>query len=66
MKQKFLTAEQQARDKEDYDAIFRARLSTHGGFCFQPRPGKMLEATPEERNIMFEKLWEMVSPLFEL
>lgn len=60
MKQQVLTKEQQTKDKEDYDAIFRARLLTHGGFRFQPRPEKMTEATPEERNILFEKLWDMV------
>ncbi|BCS26826.1 flavin-containing monooxygenase [Aspergillus puulaauensis] len=59
MKERNLTEEEQTKDKEDYDAVFRARLSTFGGFRFQPRPEKMLEASPEERQEMFEELWNM-------
>ncbi|KAF9885388.1 hypothetical protein FE257_013006 [Aspergillus nanangensis] len=59
MKERALSEDEQNQDKESYDAIFRARLSTFGGFRFQPRPEKMLEASPEDRQELFEKLWEM-------
>ncbi|KAL2834387.1 hypothetical protein BDW59DRAFT_156319 [Aspergillus cavernicola] len=59
MKQRYLTPEEQAVDKQGYEEIFHARLSTFGGFRYQVRPEKMLEATPEERQALFEELWEM-------
>ncbi|EXJ71856.1 uncharacterized protein A1O5_04357 [Cladophialophora psammophila CBS 110553] len=54
-----LTPDQQAEDKLRYPEIFDNRWKTQGGFSYQPRKEKMLDATPEERDALFEELWKM-------
>lgn len=55
-----LTPEQQAKDKLRYPEVFNDRWKTQGGFSYQPRQEKMLDATTEEREALFEELWKMV------
>lgn len=63
MRQKFLTAEQNAKDKEDFPALYNERLNNFNGFLYQFRPMKMYDHTPEERQALFEELWGLVRNL---
>jgi cation diffusion facilitator CzcD-associated flavoprotein CzcO len=60
MKPVVLTPEQQARDKVSFPELYRKRQTTFGGFGYQFQEKRMLDATPEERQAMFEKLWDLV------
>jgi len=61
MKQVFLTPEEQAEHKKNYPELFNQRWVNYNGFLYQFRAEMMFDATPEERNEMFETLWNMVS-----
>lgn len=61
MRQIFLTPEQQENDKKNYPELFKERWNNYNGFLYQPRPELMFDQTPEERQELFEMLWNMVS-----
>jgi cation diffusion facilitator CzcD-associated flavoprotein CzcO len=48
----------QAEIKGDYAAIFEATRRNDGGFPYTPIDRATMEATPEEREEIFEALWE--------
>ena len=58
MQQSQLTAKEQQDRKEDYSQFFRARRTTFGGFPFDFIQQNTAEASPEEREKVFEQLWE--------
>ena len=53
-----LTPERSAMIKADYAAIREHTRNSYGGFPFTPAALSALEATPEEREAVFEDLWE--------
>jgi len=60
MRQVSLTPEQQAKDKLNYPDVFNQRWVNYAGFLYQFRPELMFDHTPEERQEMFNMLWNMV------
>lgn len=66
MRQVFLTAEEQEKDKKNYPELFNQRWVNYNGFLYQFRADMMFDATPEERQEMFNMLWNMVSFFFLL
>lgn len=63
MRQVKLTPEGQMKDKRNYPAIFKERWNNFNGFLYQYRPMKMSDHTPEQRDDLFEELWQMVSSI---
>lgn len=61
MNQVFLTKEEQEEDKKRYPELFEQRWQNYNGFLYQYRPEMMLDYTPEERQELFDMLWNMVS-----
>jgi len=61
MRQVAITAEEQAKDKVSYPDVFNQRWVNYAGFLYQFRPELMFDHTPEERQEMFNMLWNMVS-----
>ncbi|KAK5063168.1 hypothetical protein LTR84_005244 [Exophiala bonariae] len=59
MRQVFLTAEEQEKDKKNYPELFNQRWVNYNGFLYQFRAEKMFDASPEERQEMFNMLWNM-------
>jgi cation diffusion facilitator CzcD-associated flavoprotein CzcO len=60
MRQVQLTPEEQAKDKLKYPELFNERWNNYNGFLYQYRPLKMFDHTPEERQALFDELWNMV------
>lgn len=60
MNQKFLTVEEQTKDKETYPELFNQRWLHYNGFLYQYRPEMMFDYTPEQRRELFDQLWSMV------
>lgn len=58
MRQKVLTAEQQEREKADYEAIFDARRLTSGGFDVGSVEASALAVDEETRRNLFERQWQ--------
>ena len=58
MQQTDLTAKEQEDRKDDYAQIFRDRLTTFAGFPFDFVQKNTAEDSPEEREKLFEQLWE--------
>ena len=58
MQQAELTAKEQEDRKNDYEQFFRDRKTTFAGFSFDFIQRKTLEDSPEEREKVFEQLWE--------
>lgn len=58
MRQEKLDEETQRRMKEDYPARFRKRGEAFGGFDFDFIEKSALEVSPEERQDIYEDLWE--------
>ncbi|THU81750.1 cyclohexanone monooxygenase [Dendrothele bispora CBS 962.96] len=59
MQQRKLTAEEQVQKKEEglYPIIYRRRLQTHGGFLQEINTKSFFSATPEERRLHYEHMW---------
>ncbi|OCK77442.1 cyclohexanone monooxygenase [Lepidopterella palustris CBS 459.81] len=59
MRQRKLNEEgEQARGKRDYKYLFELRKRTTAGWDYSYNPKKTFEVTPEERNALWEELWE--------
>lgn len=58
MQQTDLTAKEQEDRKDDYAQFFRDRLTTFAGFPFDFVQKNTAEDSPEEREKLFEQLWE--------
>ncbi|KAK3171528.1 hypothetical protein OEA41_003612 [Lepraria neglecta] len=58
MQQASLTSKEQQERKEDYAQFFRDRLTTFAGFPFDFIQRETKDDTPEEREKVFEQLWE--------
>lgn len=60
MNQVWLTEEEQVEDKKRYPELFEQRWQNYNGFLYQFQPELMFDATEEEREAMFDKLWAWV------
>ncbi|KAL2040638.1 hypothetical protein N7G274_006617 [Stereocaulon virgatum] len=58
MQQARLTEKEQQERKEDYAQFFRDRLTTFAGFPFDFIQRDTKDDTPEEREKIFEQLWQ--------
>ncbi|KAL6721962.1 hypothetical protein ACLMJK_001067 [Lecanora helva] len=58
MQQGSLTTKEQEDRKHDYEQFFRERRTTFAGFPFDFIPRKTKEDSPEQREKVFEELWE--------
>ncbi|KAF2236768.1 FAD/NAD(P)-binding domain-containing protein [Viridothelium virens] len=58
MRQAKLTREEQQERKKDYPEIYRHRMTTFAGFQFDFIKRKTLDDSAEEREALFEKLWQ--------
>jgi cyclohexanone monooxygenase len=59
MRQRKMSKEgEQARGKRDYKYLFELRKRTTAGWDYSYNPKKTFEVTPEERNAIWEELWE--------
>lgn len=61
MRQVALTEEEQEKDKKNYPELFNQRWANFNGFLYQFRSEKWADASPEERQELFNTLWNMVS-----
>lgn len=57
MLQRKLSVAEQTEMKKGYAEKFRMRPTTHCGYDFTWRPGSALDASPEERQKVYEELW---------
>ena len=57
MQQTGLTAKEQQDRKDDYEQFFRDRKTTFAGFPFDFIQKKTVDDSPEEREKVFEQLW---------
>jgi cation diffusion facilitator CzcD-associated flavoprotein CzcO len=53
-----ITPEDMAKARSDWDAIRAKMLANPGGFPADTHTRSALEATPEEREALYEKLWQ--------
>lgn len=60
MNQVWLTKEEQEEDKKRFPELFEQRWVNYNGFLYQFQPEMMFDATEEEREAMFDKLWAWV------
>lgn len=58
MGQERLTAEQQEEKKKNYPEIFRQRMNTFAGFEFDWIRKNTFDVSPEEREKVYEELWQ--------
>ncbi|KAF5862939.1 hypothetical protein ETB97_010980 [Aspergillus alliaceus] len=58
MRQEMWTPEDQACLRSQYPQLFEDREKTFSGYINEFQPIKMSEASPEEREALFESLWE--------
>ena len=58
MRQRPLSAADNERMKKDYPARFARRAETFGGFDFDFRDESALAVSPQQRNAVYEELWE--------
>ncbi|KAK7054364.1 hypothetical protein VNI00_003558 [Paramarasmius palmivorus] len=58
MHQKKVGKEEQDKRKTTYPVIYKRRLQTWAGYDFDSFPKDFFSATPEERRLFFEELWE--------
>lgn len=65
MRQTKVTDEQHAEDKRNYPSYFKARQTTDGGYLYATREALMLEQSPEDREKLFQELWDMVGLPYE-
>ncbi|MDG2306077.1 MAG: NAD(P)/FAD-dependent oxidoreductase [Candidatus Binatia bacterium] len=61
-----LTPDDMAEAREGWEAVKAKMLAHMGGFPFDPHSRSALEATPEEREELYEKLWQQGSFKFFL
>jgi hypothetical protein len=61
MGQATISVEQQAEDKLTYPEMFERRLTTDAGFDYKNRGFAHSTHSEEEREALFEELWQMVS-----
>ena len=52
-----ITDEEQKQIRADYPAIFKKCNETHGCFIHSPDPRSVFDVTPEERDALYEKLY---------
>jgi cyclohexanone monooxygenase len=57
MGQRQLTVDEQQQAKTDYPARFKKRTETNNGFDYDSIGGSAKEATPADREAVFEQLW---------
>lgn len=58
MRQRKLTKEEQAKNKEEYPQIFKDRMQTFAGFAFDFKDRNTFDDTEEERQKFYEDLWD--------
>jgi len=58
MQQSSLTKEEQEERKKDYEQFFKHRLTTFAGFPFDFVDKNTADDSPEDREKLFEKLWQ--------
>ena len=58
LRQVKLDTETQKRMKEDYPGIMHLRRTSFAGFDYEFQTTSWYDCTPEERQAMFEKVWE--------
>ncbi len=58
MRQRLLDAETEQRMKRDYPDRYKVRSQTFGGFDFDFVAKPFAETSPEERNAVYEELWQ--------
>jgi cation diffusion facilitator CzcD-associated flavoprotein CzcO len=63
MQQAAVSWEQQAKDKLSYTEMFKERLTTDGGFGYSNRGFPHSNHNEEEREALFEELWQLVNSL---
>ena len=59
MQQRKMSKEEQDDVKCNYPQYFRDRLKTFAGFLFDWHQVKTFDATPEERELLYQKLWDL-------
>jgi hypothetical protein len=64
MGQATVSSEQQAQDKLTYPEMFKRRLTTDAGFDYKNRGFPHSKHSEEEREALFEELWQMVRRSF--
>ncbi len=55
---RLLTPEDMAEARRDWEAVKAKMIANAGGFPFEMRASSALDATPEEREALYEKLWQ--------
>lgn len=58
MRQRKLTKEEQAKNKEEYPQIFKDRMQTFAGFAYDFQDKNAYDDDDEERRRNFEDLWD--------
>ncbi|KAJ9248519.1 putative flavo protein [Paecilomyces variotii] len=58
MAQKTFTEEDHAHNESLYPQIFQDRETTFSGYMMNPIPKKTFDVSPEEREAIFESLWQ--------
>lgn len=58
MRQEDLTVEQQDKAKKSYPSIFKNRMTTFAGFDFDWIPKNTFDVSHEEREKIYEELWQ--------
>lgn len=62
MRQAKLSEEEQIRDRSTLADAFKFRQTTDAGFMYSARKGiNMVEQSAEDREKLFQELWDMVS-----
>lgn len=61
MQQKRLSSEGQQKDKATLQQVYSHRLTTFGGLSFSPLPRPHTADTPEQREKLYEDLWQQAS-----
>ena len=59
MRQAKITPEQAELDKAKLPELMKERLTHYAGFLYSARHVKTFDHTPEEREALFQELWEM-------
>jgi hypothetical protein len=61
MRQSKITPEQTELDKAKLPELMEERLTHNAGFLYSARKIKTFDHTPEEREALFQELWDMAS-----
>lgn len=58
MRQRKVSKEEQDANKKDYPQLYKDRMKTFAGFSYDFIKRKTMDDSPEEREKVYEKLWE--------